>query len=172
MITNAGNAVLLAIAVLMGLSAAEARAAGSEEAFTYSNPLDFKYDQGQTAERREVRDPCIIREGDTYYLVFTMWPFSNRDERRLSEPNEGGSPGMALYSSKDLKNWAFENWLVKSSDLPDDCPYKNRFWAPRSTRSVESSTSFSQRITGSMANSTSRENGVRRDTRLSGSRTR
>ena len=80
--------------------------------------------------RCEVRDPCIIREGDTYYLVFTMYPFRNREEKRLSEPNQGGSPGIALYSSKDLKAWKFESWLVKSSELPENCPYKNRFWAP------------------------------------------
>jgi beta-xylosidase len=40
------------------------------------------------------------------------------------------SPGIRLYSSKDLKNWKFENWIVKSSELPEDCPYKHRFWAP------------------------------------------
>jgi len=40
------------------------------------------------------------------------------------------SPGIRLYSSKDLKNWTFEKWLVKSSELPEDCPYKHRFWAP------------------------------------------
>ena len=34
-----------------------------------------------------------------------------------------------LYSSPDLTHWKFENWLVKSSDLPADCPYKHRFWA-------------------------------------------
>lgn len=91
---------------------------------------NFKYTEGQTEPRSEVRDPCIIREGDTYYLVFTMYPFRNREEKFLNEPNQGGSPGIALYSSKDLMNWKFENWLVKSSELPENCPYKNRFWAP------------------------------------------
>ena len=71
------------------------------QAFTYTNPLPFKYEAlGKT--RRELRDPCIIREGDTYYLVFTVWPFANRQEKRLSLPNQGGSPGIKLYSSKDL----------------------------------------------------------------------
>jgi hypothetical protein len=94
------------------------------------NPLPFTYTEGQTAPRTEVRDPCIIREDGTYYLVFTMWPFRNREEKFLREPNQGGSPGIALYSSRDLRSWKFENWLVKSAELPENCPYKNRFWAP------------------------------------------
>ncbi len=92
--------------------------------------VGFEYTEGQTAPRSEVRDPCIIRDGAAYFLVFTMYPFRNREEKHLQEPNQGGSPGIALYSSPDLKAWTFVNWLVKSSDLPDDCPYKNRFWAP------------------------------------------
>ena len=99
-------------------------------AFTWSNPLPLRYVEGQSAPRTEIRDPCIIRDGDTYFLTFTMWPFRNREERFLKEPNQGGSPGIALYSSRDLKDWKFQNWLVKSAELPEDCPYKNRFWAP------------------------------------------
>ncbi len=102
----------------------------AENSFTWSNPLPFQYAEGQAAPRTEVRDPCIIREGDTFYLVFTMWPFRNREEKRLAEPDQGGSPGIALYSSPDLKRWKFENWLVKSSELPENSPCKNRFWAP------------------------------------------
>lgn len=99
------------------------------QALTYTNPLPFEYDAlGKT--RRELRDPCIIREGNTYHLVFTVWPFSNREQKRLSLPNQGGSPGIKLYSSMDLKEWKFENWLVRSDQLSEDCPYKNRFWAP------------------------------------------
>ena len=85
------------------------------------NPLSFEYSEGQTAPRREVRDPCIIREGDRYWLVFTMWPFRGREEAHLAEPDGGGSPGIALYSSPDLKAWKFETWLVKSS-RPIECP--------------------------------------------------
>ena len=94
--------------------------------FSYSNPIYF---QGKTS-RDEVRDPCIIREGDTYYLIFTVWPFRNREESHLGDPDQGSSPGIKLFSSKDLKDWKFEKWLVKSSDLPEDCPYEHRFWAP------------------------------------------
>lgn len=104
--------------------------ASADEPFTWSNPLPFHYAEGQTEMRREVRDPCIIRVGDTWHLVFTMWPFRNREEARLAEPNQGGSPGIGMYSSKDLKEWKFEKWLVRSEELPDDSPYKNRFWAP------------------------------------------
>ena len=100
------------------------------EEFQWENPLDFQYVEGQAAPRTEVRDPCIIREGDCYYMVFTMYPFRNREVRFLSEPNQGGSPGIAMYSSPDLKTWTFENWLVKADELPEDTPYKNRFWAP------------------------------------------
>lgn len=91
---------------------------------------DFRYAEGQAEPRREVRDPCVIREGDTYHLVFTMWPFRGREENRLAEPDQGGSPGIAMYASKDLKAWTFERWLIRASDLPESCPYKDRFWAP------------------------------------------
>ena len=38
--------------------------------------------------------------------------------------------GIRLYSSHDLTHWKAENWLLKSSELPTDCPYKHQFWAP------------------------------------------
>lgn len=98
--------------------------------FTWSNPLRFKYGDEWNGEHTELRDPCIIHIGDTYFLVFTMWPFRGRDEDHLADPNNGSSPGIALYSSKDFKSWKFENWLVKSSELPENCAYKHRFWAP------------------------------------------
>jgi hypothetical protein len=81
------------------------------QALTYTNPLPFEYDAlGKI--HRELRDPCIVRQGNTYYLLFTVWPFSNRREKRLSLPNRGGSPGGKRYSSMNLKEWKFENWLV------------------------------------------------------------
>ena len=63
--------------------------------FAWSNPLDLQYTEGQTAPRKEIRDPCIVREGDTYHLVFTMWPFRNREEKLLNEPNQGMCFNMA-----------------------------------------------------------------------------
>ncbi|HEY3282186.1 MAG TPA: family 43 glycosylhydrolase [Armatimonadota bacterium] len=106
------------------------RAAAPAESFAWSNPLNFAYSEGQAAQRAELRDPCILQEGDAYYLTFTMWPFGGREERLLGAPNQGGSPGIALYTSKDLKSWSFVSWLVRGSDLPEDSPYKDRFWAP------------------------------------------
>ena len=123
--------LLIATCPLQPVQAAASPAGDSRDLrFPWSNRLPFRYTEGQTAPRREVRDPCIVREGSTYYLVFTMWPFANRDEKRMELPNNGSSPGIALYSSPDLKLWKFENWLVKSAALPEDCPYKHRFWAP------------------------------------------
>ncbi len=101
--------------------------------FEYSNPLDFSYpyfDGTQDVMKTELRDPCIMRDGDTYYLVYTHFPFTHHDARDASKPDMNSSPGIRLYSSKDLKTWKFENWIVKSGDLPEDCPYKHRFWAP------------------------------------------
>src|SRR4051794_34948181 len=76
-------AILAAVVVLpwVGLLYLHVRPAraGSAPLSSPANPNDFLYDHGQTAPRPEVRDPCILRDGDTYYLVFTMWPFSNRE---------------------------------------------------------------------------------------------
>lgn len=98
--------------------------------FEYSNPLPFQYTEGQSEPRTELRDPAIIREGNLYYLTFTAYPFTHSTSRDPGKPDYNSSPGITLYSSSDLKNWKFEKWLVKSSELPDDCPYKHRFWAP------------------------------------------
>lgn len=100
---------------------------------TYQNPIDFSYpfDNGTTVRTiKELRDPCIIREGDTYYLVYTHYPFTHHTSRDSTKIDYNSSPGIRLYSSKDLKNWKFEKWLVKSSELPVNSPYKHRFWAP------------------------------------------
>lgn len=105
----------------------------SQLPFTYQNPLPFSYtyfDGEQEREITELRDPCIMRDGDTYYLVFTHFPFTHHTSRDPEKPDMNSSPGIRLYSSKDLKSWKFENWIVKSSELPEDCPYKHRFWAP------------------------------------------
>jgi len=83
-----------------------------EAVFDYTNPLDFSYQyfDGKTSHtEKELRDPCIIREGDTYYLVFTMYPFRGRDERHLEEVDMGSSPGIQMFSSKDFKAWKTGN---------------------------------------------------------------
>ncbi len=104
-----------------------------DKTFTYSNPSNFSYPywDGKTeVTKTELRDPAIIRDGDTYYLVFTHFPFTHHTSANPDKPDYNSSPGIRLYSSNDLQNWKFENWLVKSSELPENCPYKHRFWAP------------------------------------------
>ena len=119
---------LLCAAILPLLLARSSFAAepATKDAFTWSNPIRF--DAGPNTA--EVRDPCIIREGDTYYLVYTVFPFRNREEKHLTDPDQGSSPGIRLHTSRDLQTWTFDRWLVKSSELPENCPYKHRFWAP------------------------------------------
>ena len=109
------------LTVVLALTLLASPATAADPALPPSNPLPFEYSEGQAVPRREVRDPCIIREGDRYYPVFTMWPFRGREEKHLAEPDGGGSPGIALYSSPDLKAWKFKNWLVKSSALQPGC---------------------------------------------------
>ncbi len=115
---------LLAASVLLA-AATCARA----EMFSYTNPLPFSY-ESHGKERTEVRDPCVIHEGGRYYAIFTMWPFANRDEKHLGDVDMGSSPGIRIYSSADLATWKDDGWLVKSSELPADCPYRHQFWAP------------------------------------------
>ena len=130
-----GIAPAVASAILgIGLAVAPALAqAPSSAPFTYENPGAFSYpyfDGTREQTITELRDPAIIREGDTYYLVFTHFPFTHHTSRDPAKVDYNSSPGIRLYSSKDLRTWTFENWLVKSSELPENCPYKHRFWAP------------------------------------------
>jgi len=105
-----------------------------EKTYTYSNPLSFSYpyfNGNRNVMQTELRDPCIIREGDTYYLIYTHYPFTHHTSMDTSKPDMNSSPGIRLYVSNDnMQTWQFADWLVKSSELPDDCPYKHRFWAP------------------------------------------
>jgi beta-xylosidase len=94
-----------------------------------AQPLPFRY-ESQGGFREEVRDPCIVQENGTYHMVFTMWPFANREEERLGLEDNGSSPGIRMFTSRDLKSWKPGPWLVKASDLPATAPYKHRFWAP------------------------------------------
>ena len=104
-------------------------AAAAPDSITYSNPLPFSYEsQGKTL--KELRDPCIIRDGDTYYVIFTMWPFRNYTDVNPGKPDLGSSPGIRMYSTRDFRTWKDEGFMVKSSALPTDCPYKHQFWAP------------------------------------------
>ena len=130
--TRSINQQLLALTLLLAGGGMSAQAATTPP-FTYQNPIDFSYPYYDGTRERtitELRDPAIIREGDTYYLTFTVFPFTHSDSRKADKPDYNSPPGIMLYSSPDLKNWKFEKWLVKSSELPENCPYKHRFWAP------------------------------------------
>jgi beta-xylosidase len=59
-----------------------------------------------------------------------VYPFSHHTGKDESKPDMNSSPGIKLYRSSDLLDWEFVDWLVKSSELPEDCPYKHRFWSP------------------------------------------
>jgi hypothetical protein len=126
------NAIWRLRAVCVALVAAwssSALAAATPALITYSNPLPFTYEAHGQA-RNEVRDPCIIRDAGRYYVVFTMHPFSPRDEKHFQDPDQGSSPGIRIYSSADFTSWRDDGWLIKSSELAADCPYKHQFWAP------------------------------------------
>lgn len=120
------------LALLLAAATVGAQPAASLP-FAYTNPISFSYpyfDGSVEKTITELRDPAIIRHGDRYYLTYTVFPFTHSTSRDPNKIDYNSSPGIRLYSSPDLKNWTFENWLIKSSDLPEDCPYKHRFWAP------------------------------------------
>ena len=121
--------MVLALTLWGLLAAASCAAAPAVKTLTYTNPLHFGGNTGRE-DHDELRDPCIIREGGSYYLVATMWPFTDSSAQDAAKPDLNSSPGIRLYSSQDLTHWKAGPWLVKSSALPDDCPYKHRFWAP------------------------------------------
>ena len=126
-----GHYLLLSALILSG-DAAQAQQPAKLPS-TYENPNDFSYPYYNGATERtvtELRDPVIIHEGARYYLTFTVFPFTHSTSRDPNKIDYNSPPGIPLYSSPDLKSWKFEKWLVKSSDLPEDCPYKHRFWAP------------------------------------------
>ena len=127
------SVALCALALTVSGCAGNKERGSKQLPFTYQNPLPFSYPYFDGVRERtltELRDPCIMRDGDTYYLVFTHFPFTHHTSRDESKPDMNSSPGIRLYSSKNLRDWKFENWIVKSSELPEDCPYKHRFWAP------------------------------------------
>ena len=121
--------MLLLFLAFSALLTQPAHAQGALKTLTYTNPLHFGTNTG-CEDHDELRDPCIIEDAGTYYLVFTMWPFTDRADQDPSKPDRNSSPGIRIYSSKNLTHWTPGPWLVKSSDLPDTSPCKHRFWAP------------------------------------------
>lgn len=82
------------------------------QSFTYTNPITSGRDLS-------LRDHFIIRAGDGWYMTGTSNPVWT-----------GPNPGVKLFYSSDLLHWEFDRWLIEAAQLPDDCFYKGRFWAP------------------------------------------
>ena len=96
--------------------------------FEWQNPIHF--DEAAGIYGDGLRDPHIIRVGDTYYLTHSMTPVSGGDHYDPYAPHEGSSPGVRLYSTKDFKTWKAECWIINTDELPADCPYRHQHFAP------------------------------------------
>lgn len=74
-----------------------------------------------TGDISPTHDPCIIKEGDTYYVYGTSMP---------------GSPGITLRTSKDLVHWTVRTPLF--SEIPEwaatAVPGTKGMWAPDISR--------------------------------------
>ncbi|MCX7049296.1 MAG: family 43 glycosylhydrolase [Candidatus Sumerlaeota bacterium] len=80
----------------------------SADTFTYQNPI-------MTME--PIRDPQIVKSGETWYLTGCYGPFDSIEE----------STGVKVWSSKDMLNWKCEGFVFTPS--PQDwC--QRRFRAP------------------------------------------
>lgn len=66
-----------------------------------------------------IRDPMILPFGGRYYMTGTCAPFW-----------KGANPGVKLWVSDDLVRWSFVKLLIDASGIPEDKPYRDRFWAP------------------------------------------
>jgi beta-xylosidase len=80
--------------------------------FRYTNPITRD-------PKLSLRDHCIVKLGDQWFLTGTSQPIWT-----------GVNPGVRLLVSNDLLNWKDAGWIIDASQLPDDCPYNGRFWAP------------------------------------------
>ncbi|MBC8096279.1 MAG: family 43 glycosylhydrolase [Akkermansiaceae bacterium] len=79
--------------------------------FRYTNPITRD-------PALAMRDHFILKVGKQWFMTGTSMPV-------WSGPN----PGVRLLVSDDLLNWRHHAWLIDATKLPDDCPYKGRFWA-------------------------------------------
>ena len=82
------------------------------QSFRYTNPITRDPSQS-------MRDHIILKEGNRWYMTGTSQPIW-----------DGPNPGVRLMVSDDLLHWRDAAWLIDASKLPDDCPYKGRFYAP------------------------------------------
>jgi beta-xylosidase len=100
----------LAILATLTSFAVNAGPAGKKP-FTWSNPIYFQYTEGQTAPLQELRDPCIIRAGDTYYLVFTMWPFTHWIKDEYNRDGKMGYVAFVGVADKVTGPYKHISWL-------------------------------------------------------------
>ena len=112
------KSILSVILITATLSCLNCIAAEKEQAkpqlhtFRYTNPITRDPSQS-------MRDHIIVKEGNRWYMTGTSQPIW-----------EGPNPGVRLMVSDDLLNWKHEAWIIDANKLPDDCPYKGRFYAP------------------------------------------
>ena len=99
------------------LHAAPEAAADSPRRFTWQNPLPVSPDG-----LNGLRDPFILKEGNTWYMTGTGKPFFTLDYAKL-----GNAKGVPLYSSPDLKKWKFEGTILPRVE---GAWYYDDFWAP------------------------------------------
>ena len=85
--------------------------------FTWQNPLPVT-----PGGLNGLRDPFILKEGNTWYMTGTGKPFFASDYATRGNPK-----GVPLYSSPDLKTWKFESILVPRVE---GSWYQDHFWAP------------------------------------------
>ncbi|MDR0286322.1 MAG: family 43 glycosylhydrolase, partial [Clostridiales bacterium] len=90
--------------------------------FTWSNPISYpeEIDSG-----RGFRDPYIIKDGEYWYFIGTMYPYFEGDK---GLPDH--SPGVNLYKSSNLKDWEFVANILARPDPSENKWYQNYFWAP------------------------------------------
>lgn len=77
------------------------------------------YISDESAGLITMRDPCVLPDNGTYYLVGTQPPYWN-----------GINNGVHMWKSKDLTNWTDCGLILKRSEMPESFWGRDRFWAP------------------------------------------
>ena len=93
---------LLILAVLAGCQSSVPQ--GEKAVFTWHNPVRTGPDW--------IRDPTILKVGDTYYMTGTYM------QEGVSETDPEAWPGIKLWSSSDLKRWReVPGFLVRNAQF-------------------------------------------------------
>lgn len=80
--------------------------------FVYQNPIGADV-------IKNIRDPFILLEGDTYFLTGTIPPYW-----------DGKSEGVKLWKSKDLLNWEEVGFILHRSVAKENDWFRDYWWAP------------------------------------------